>query len=1177
MFMPKKDSVSLLSTVSKIFPWVEQDYVCRIYMSRRIVKMMTVNGQHFYVGWLHDPVVMPPTQYALGIFSTPKGGHFVPIAKTDTDGHIYEIQRITDSIEDKNPRVIVAVEGEGKVRQYHFNHQPIMPTTSTSLTIKHGAVVVRAENGTWRWMASFLKFGKRYTFEQLRSPSLSPRETADLSLPHAMAIAYFMIYVQPTLALDTPRVIGFGTSHIYRRLRHQAPLSAIRLSQEDIDAVRAAHLRVSALEEYFSHTMKESGAFERIPRLEAKHAQENLELMTNPKSHLYYLHSRDGVDFDAALKTLRIESNLNRFSSLSSVIENNYHYNFMPTEDTVTLPYVARLSEELLENPAFDAFSTLDTNGVHDPDAQPMLRYTRDDDSTVAPESSFTSQWLGQFYAQTQQQLPQREEWRLDNIDRINAVYPMVKAARETAYSIAMNNNPYASDPQTVRNHGAHSSQWVYRQAMAKLISYLRLPIRSDIDFRADVEKTRSAVIDFTSMASTSMPLCRFDAQHMTWVDVPETERQAMSSRYNLRVGIILAALAFGASDNIDKVAVRIDSLDSSQDLEDRDPTMYALLMRALEKMGMDNPSASAATPAKDRTRDRAERSDRADRTERTDRSDRTDSTSDHSVGSGAGESDKDSSEASSTSDRHDNEAFMDIMQSANFTQDQINAFRAYNSEPTDAEVNELFNAVTSNESSNSANSSSGSPSPLSIVSGPGTDPLELIRSTALNNTVAAVVFERKRFMELLQAQGLTNPYEFYRSFDYCVLDTDFTGVLKPVETSIDIRDSYFSPEGSQDEPEISRTVLTPEAAEILGGKTAQDLSIQRSDVLERAQEDIADFAQKDEWTIPERAQKISEYIDELNDPELNGYKDSYLRSVIDETPIDRNRFTLSNDIDDARDKSRDIFMSGRPDEALTFMDEYLDTVDAQFKTADRVSVYFNSYPERVVYNRLHATEQEKLVLIPDNLFRSHLELVEVYTQLGQRDKALKHVNLAVSYAPVYAYPHLRLSVMLAEDEDWQSSFAAAHNALLVALDKNDAAYAYYRMAYAAWMQDEFVTAAACYIMSIHISENVVPHAREEYEDLSTRAQSQDIALPHNPDEAADALMYNDIDLWPFTDAVQLMAPSAKIAVDNNLFVAARALAIAATNITSAVSHMDEEDNDALYIVQSQFLRSLNA
>lgn len=1136
--MPIKQTTQL-SQVTDIFPWARNEYALGIFVARKVVKTVTIGTHDFQVGWVRDPALMDTSRVAVGVFTAKN--HFVPVALADAHARLYETNFLDADITQLDARVMLAEEGKGGVHQYRFMRTDPTPSTAGTITVDHGAVVARGEDGRLRWLSSWLRATKKgkdsYTFEQVRSAAVSGQDTADLDYNAAMCIAYCVIYAQPTLATEAVHVTGFGTSNIYRRIRQQAPLSAIRTSVRDIEQARAAGLKISGLEDYFLHTMRESGALDRISQLEATHGQENLELMTNPKSHLYYLHSRNGVDFESALKTLRIESNLNRFSAVSSVIENNYHYDFTPTEDEISLAYAAQLSTDLLENPAFDALSTLSTHGVDDALAQPALRYANTGPDATQ-ETSFSSSWLGQFYAQARRDGENSQtggmRLSLNNIEQVNAVYPMVQAARETAYHIAASHERYAQNPQLEQQHGMHTSQWVYRRALSKLIAHLRLPLRSDIDFRADVQSSGATVIDFTSTASTVMPTRRFDAHTLQWVDVNEVERQQMSSRYNLRVGIILAALAFGASDNISRVAVRIDNLAGAQDIEDRDPTMYALLMRALDSMGMDNPHHAHS----------------------------------HAHGS------KSEQSGSAESNSNYNDAFMDIMQSANFSADQLQAFEAADNQPSDDEIRALFEEVTRSENDNEDETSEPR---VSVMSAPGTDPLELIRRTALTNTVAAVVFERDRFMRLLREQGLSQPYKFYAAFELSRIHVDDHGILQPVETALDLRDALFTPQGAQDEPEVSRAVIEPEVQEILAASVAHDLSIQRSDVLERAQEDIAAFATAQQWSVPQRAQKISEYIDDINDPELNEHKESYVCSVIDGLPIDRTRFTLSQDLDAVRTSSRETFMSGNPPEALNMMETRLSELDNAFKSSNRVPVYFNSYAERVVYNHLFASPDKKLVLIPDNLFQAHMEMVEVYSHIGRPEVALRHLNTAVSYAPAYPLPHLRLAIALSENNDWKSSFAAASNALHVALDKDDAAYAYYRMAYSAWMQDDFEIAAACYVMSIRISESTVPHARAELEELIDRARSQDISLPLTFDECTDALAYFDIDIWPFTEAAMLMAPSAIAAVDSNLFVAGRTLSAAAARIASATLSLDDDNPELEDVIDIQFLRSLNA
>ncbi|MFD0705261.1 tetratricopeptide repeat protein [Alloscardovia venturai] len=1169
-------SQSALEQVRSVFHWAVEERKISALVARKVVKTLTIDGHAWQVGWVHDPLRMTRHRCALGIFPTKKT--FIPVAVADSHARIYEVGQWDADVVDIEPRVQIVGEGEGEVHSYRFLRTVARESTSEIISVSHGAVVARSEDGRLRWLSSWLRSGENYTFEQVRSLAVSPTETANLSYRDAMVLAYFVMYVQPTLALHG-KVFGFGTSNIYRRLRNQAPLSAIRTSVADIEAARAQGLKVSGLEEYFTHTMHESGALSRIPQLEAKHGQENLELLSNAKSHLYYLHSRNGVDFDAALKTLRIEANLNRFSAVSSVVENNYHYDFTPTEDFISLPYVAHLATALLENPAFDALSTLETNGVMDSDAHPALRYPVNEVST-SQESSFASQWLGQFYAAARKS----GKTRLDDVASINAVYPMVAAARDTAAHKLHENEPYDDDVHMDASRGAGKSEWLYRQTMAELITTLRLPLRSDIDFRSNLSgDTGCVAISYTSTASSVMPQQRYDSQQLAWVDLSEQARKRMASKYDLRVGIMLAALAFGASSDVSEVAVCIDSLGSAEDIEDRDPTIYALLMRAFEHMGIDpeNVGGTQTQPKDTQPKD-------------------GDVHGDPSPGVAfAG--------LETSAETNVDDTFMNLMKSIDFSPEQVDAFtqaaqslasadgelssslhadstEKHDKGPSDEEVDAVFHEVihqhdgqSSPDTATSDNSENTAARGVRVMSGPGSDPLDLIRRTALSNTVATVVFEREKFLNLISRYGLTDPVTIYRSFDSCVLDMDPYGVLQPVNSSLDIRDARYTAQGSLEEPELNDRKITSSAAAQLGIHSVRDLSIQRSDILEGAQADIVTLSRYDSLSVPQRAERISQYIDHIADPELDDFKEAYIRNVIDGKPIDRVRFTLSTQFDADMQKARDMFMHGDVLGSFEYGESRIETLDDAFKAGDRVPVYFNSYAERVVYNRQFATPGEKLVLIPDNLFQAHMELVEVYSHTNQQSKALQHLNTAVGYAPTYALPHLRLAILLAEQGDWQSSFAAASNGLRVALDKDDAAYAYYRMAYAQWMQDEFELAAACYVMAIRISAATVPGAPKELEELAERARSQDIPLPLDYNEAVDALTYYDIDLWPHSTAASMMDMSAKAAVDNYLFVAGRTLTVAAARIASAAAAMEDGDEASSDIAQFQFLRSLNA
>ena len=122
-----------------------------------------------------------------------------------------------------------------------------------------------------------------------------------------------------------------------------------------------------------------------------------------------------------------------------------------------------------------------------------------------------------------------------------------------------------------------------------------------------------------------------------------------------------------------------------------------------------------------------------------------------------------------------------------------------------------------------------------------------------------------------------------------------------------------------------------------------------------------------------------------------------------------------------------------------------------------------------------------------------------------------------VRYAPAYPLSHLKLAVQLGRAEDWDPARAACLNALNVALDREDASFAYYRLAYAEWMCDHFDLAAASYIMSEEIAPGRIAMLESELQELIGRAQSQCIPVPTNVQEAIHVLADAGLPVWPNT------------------------------------------------------------
>lgn len=362
---------------------------------------------------------------------------------------------------------------------------------------------------------------------------------------------------------------------------------------------------------------------------------------------------------------------------------------------------------------------------------------------------------------------------------------------------------------------------------------------------------------------------------------------------------------------------------------------------------------------------------------------------------------------------------------------------------------------------------------------------------------------------------------------------------------------------------------FAPEAARVLGARNAFGLSIQRVDVMQRADSEFHRLASDTTTPSVVKAQQVVQLINEISDPELSEQSSAIAGALIDERDTPAITLNLATEIDKARSHVHDLLFSGQVDQACEFAEDTLKHMDALYAKGDGVPRYFNSYAERVVYNRLFATPGERTVLIPDNLFYMHMEMADMYAQIKGSEEARPHLNAMVAYAPSYPLAHLKLAVQLARDEDWDSARAACLNALLVALDRDDAAFAYYRLAYAEWMQDRFDTAAAAYIMSNHIAPGRVMTLEDELRELVSRADSQCIPVPENVQEAAMVLNRRGLPVWPNTEAADIVRRAARITVDEGLFVPARTLSVAA-------ARMNDTDSNGIDVVQAQFIRSLS-
>lgn len=1036
------------------------------------------------LGWAQLPA-SKGRGFSLGLFTD--RNHFAQIALADDKGRVFVGSDPAMDTHDLEPRFLLGKEGtvtipDGPRLGHNSAPAGTAPRMVEAIT---GGVVGRDDNGRLVWLASWLKQSNRYTLEQLRA-DLPASARIGLEYRDAVATAFFAAYMMPRI---NGLLVGFGAGNIFRRLNREAPIGAIRRSIRDTLEARAHGMRASGLEDHFADLMREAGALDDEPGIQPVHGAEPLHLYTSSYSGCYFFAWNAQMAVGPALKALRIEGNLNRFAAVSSWLERNARIGVGPTEDTVTRVEAARIDMALLDNPALLALKTKEQPG----------------------------QGFDPVHG-----------------DGTGAAYRLVEMARKTAEDIA------SEHPDPADSGEGSGSEWVYRQALSTLIRRLRLPYRFDAEFRVDLGRGNAAIA-FTTAGASMMPASRYDEEKRGWRSLDDAERARMSADYNLRVGLIMAALAFGVDERVRQVSLHIDSIGLEEAVAEQDSAISELMGEALSAFERMRTADTGVSGTKADPKDGDVHGDPS-------RPMRMIDPSAASSGSGSdSSSDGSHDDESSSLDRQ----FEDLMRGADIDDVVFSAPMDGRNAPADAEAAEPTESESDSQSRDKD------------------DPMAALASNPTVRNLVTVTLTRDAFLERLREAGLTAPLDTYRLFD-ATLDVDGRGALAPSDAGFDMRDARFSPAGSQEEPELIDKPLQGAVAIVLGADDATGLAIQRADLLQRAVADFHRIAADHDTPSVAKAQEAMRIIDRLADPELTALAPRVTRALIDGEDTPDLVFSLADELDAERIKARDLLFSGRAEQAFETAEAALSRLDTMFDANAGVPRYFNSYAERVVYNRLFATDGETTVLIPDNLFYAHMELADVLAQIKGVKAALPHLNTLVKYAPAYPLSHMKLAVQLARVEDWDSARAACLNALRVALDRDDAAFAYYRLAYAEWMQDRFATAAAAYIMSDHIAPGQIGALESELQELVARADSQCVPVPESVDSAAMTLAMHDLPVWPHTEVASIVRDAARVCVDQGMFVPARTLALAA-------ARMNDGDDGGVDVVQAQFLRSLNA
>lgn len=1102
--------------------------------SRVITGIPCVFPHSSIYGWVQQPSAKNKG-FNIGMFLDRT--HFLPIAFADAHGRIFLSTSMEADTVHTEPMMVFEKEHDQNVPVSWLNGDPKADDDLIAQAVVGGIYTSTFDDSTPIRVGTWMKWHDRYTICDVR-PGILPSNRNRLEYRDALTVAFIELFQ----LYPSRHPMPYGADNIVAHLAQEAPLAAIRGAADDIRETRADNGNVSGLDEYFVDMMNGVGALQPLSGLEARHGREPLETMQSSSSGRVYFLWHDDLTPAQCLSALRIESTVNRFLAIDEALKLNEQFGYLPTESTVTKKQAARLDFALLNNPALSILSdplreAERPGGIHADPAITLVDHARQ----IALRA-----YLAHPFPHADEQAGKAQSGKAQGSRAQGS-----RAQSGTAQS--------GVDPQRMSDSAleqafaqAQGSEWVYRRVFVSLLHGIRTPFRHDLDFRANLARGRVA-IEMTTAGDALMPTKRYDSGSDSWVEMTQAEQVAMSVDYNLRMGIIVAAVAFGIDPMVRSVSVRLDSLGLEEAVREQSEAMTTLIAQLLGPLG-DGPLGDAANGEHGATGSK---------------SDPKDADSHPSLSLDADASSNAAASAGRTPSTTPGTPGMAGTTGAAGTMGAAGATDA-----TDAAGQPDSGTADAHASDSQVSDSQPSPSPvemgytLSVRSqdpAEGTDAnadggAEQIDSFSLLKPLVTVTFTRSKFLDLLASRGLDNPLAAYRSFN-ARLAFDDDGRLAPIEPTFDIHSTKFAPTGAQEVPEMSDVPLDSNAARILGCTDVTGLAIQRADLLQRAMTDFHRIASDASATSADKARRVMRIVDAMGDPELSQMAPQVTSAIIDGRDLPALTFRLTRDLEAADQEARSHLEVGDAEGAIAVAEEAVARMDAIYAQADGVPRYFNSYAERVVYNRMFAMQGEKVVLIPDKLFGLHMALANFIAQVKSPKDALPHMNMLVKYAPAYSTAHMLLATQMAVAQDWDSVYAASLNALRVSLAREDASYAYYRLAYAEWMHDKFAVAAACYMLSLQINPGQVPPAQQELQQLVANAVSQHISVPSTMHEAVEVLQREGIPVWPHMELTGIVQDAERVCVDLGLFIPAANLATASSRMNdTTVTRMGAED-----------------
>ncbi len=427
-------------------------------------------------------------------------------------------------------------------------------------------------------------------------------------------------------------------------------------------------------------------------------------------------------------------------------------------------------------------------------------------------------------------------------------------------------------------------------------------------------------------------------------------------------------------------------------------------------------------------------------------------------------------------------------------------------------------------------------------------------RTPSERNCWYSVCVGRRAFSQVRMG-AINNPLATLRSLGASFEECD--GVFTPTAPCFYLEDEQFCPHFRHDLWNLSERSLPASAALSLGASRVSGLFIHeelpRSIAADKMLRGIVPS-----WSEAATQTSVRAVLDaahETSDMSVWSAAERVASKLVDgrlstdDPQSIHDEMVSGDDLSKAVETAQDYLFAQRPHEALQVLHSALGPLEQTGRYFDSKSVVyrsFDSFVERVIYNRLNAQDTRTVALAPDAYVLAHLIASAMHLSLanegdGNVTKAHKHALRALQVAPINGPANLGMVACLEAMGDIEGASKQLKSYLEVAYHPHGIGLAYFKLGSLEWQLANKEACHACLQRAVRLFPPLLSFVMSEFQSFANQDGSATIELLD--DDNMERILQNEgIPVAPTPRTSFILYDGATASIDAEVFPVAQDL-----------------------------------